>query len=66
MEFKITTASGDGRGVFGNTERIKELNKTKSEIKTLEDLKMLSEEVDTEIMLNFKEMEIMIYDYYLG
>lgn len=66
MEFLITTASGDGNGRFGNTKRIKELNNTKIQIRTLDDLKKFSAEVDAELMINFKEMTIMIYDYYLG
>lgn len=66
MEFKITTASGDGRGTFGITEKIKQLNNTTYKIRTLNDLKKLSEDVDTELIIDFKKMEITIYDYYLG
>lgn len=64
MEFKIDTYSGDGNGIFGNTSRIKELMGTKVEIRDLNDLKMLAEDVDTELLLDFKEMKLTIRDYY--
>mgnify|MGYP001023943708 CR=1 FL=1 len=65
MEFKITTASGGIAGVYGNEDRIKELDGTTIKIRTLNDLKKIADETDTELCINFKEMKIMIINDYL-
>lgn len=64
MEFEIKTNSDDGIGIWGNAARIKELNNTKIKIKTIEDLKQLYDEVDTDLTVDFKEMTITVIDYY--
>jgi hypothetical protein len=64
MEFVIRTNSDDGIGIWGNTTRIKELKNTKIKIKTIGDLKKLYDDVDTDLMINFKEMTITVIDYY--
>jgi hypothetical protein len=64
MEFEIKTNSDDGIGIWGNTARIKELKNTKIKIETIDELKKLSDEVDTDLTVNFKEMTITVIDYY--
>jgi len=64
MEFEIKTNSDDGIGIWGNTTRIKELKNTKIKIETIDELKKLYDDVDTDRTVNFKEMTITVIDYY--
>jgi hypothetical protein len=65
MEFEIQTASGEGFfGKWGNADKIKALEGSKVKIRTLNDLKRIADDVDTNLIIDFKDLKITIYDDY--